>query len=255
MKNTAPPEARTDPDRRMRNRLLPSFSGRRKAGDATGTPNLGGGPWTRTRMACSRHPGNGRRPARPRSTPGSVVYEELRAMAGKLLSDKAAAVTIAPTSLVHEAYLRLLDQRRTDWHDRLHFFRIAAQVMRRVLVDHCRTRAAQKRGGAFLALDLEEAAHVPAPSKATVKRDWTVARAFRRARESLERGAPTSNAPWRSPGRESARTLSPPPRRSPSSASWPGSRTTTPAPAVSSGAPWPPSVERSATGRSRPSTT
>lgn len=154
----------------------------------------------------------------------AVVYEELRAMAGKLLSDKAAAVTLAPTSLVHEAYLRLLDQRRTDWHDRLHFFRIAAQVMRRVLVDHCRTRAAQKRGGAFLALDLEEAAHVAAPardwevleidrllsqletldlqqarvvelrffggltldetaqalsiSKATVKRDWTVARAW-----------------------------------------------------------------------------
>lgn len=152
-----------------------------------------------------------------------VVYEELRAMAGKLLSDKAAAVTLAPTSLVHEAYLRLLDQRRTDWHDRLHFFRIAAQVMRRVLVDHCRTRAAQKRGGAFIALDLEEAAQIAAPardevlevdrllsqletldaqqarvvelrffggltldetaealsiSKATVKRDWTVARAW-----------------------------------------------------------------------------
>jgi len=57
-----------------------------------------------------------------------IVYEELRALAGKLLSDKAAAVTMAPTSLVHEAHLRLLDQRADHWHDRLHFFRIAAKA-------------------------------------------------------------------------------------------------------------------------------
>jgi RNA polymerase sigma factor (TIGR02999 family) len=94
-----------------------------------------------------------------------VVYEELRAMAVKLLSDKSAAVTLAPTSLVHEAYFRLLEQHSNHWQDRLHFFRIAARVMRRVLVDHCRTRAAQKRGGAFVALALEEAAEVAAPSR------------------------------------------------------------------------------------------
>lgn len=69
-----------------------------------------------------------------------LLYDELRALAGKLLSDKGAAVTLQPTSLVHEAYLRLVGQRRMDWQDRLHFFAVAARVMRRVLVDHCRAR-------------------------------------------------------------------------------------------------------------------
>lgn len=152
-----------------------------------------------------------------------LVYEELRALAGMLLRDKAAGLTLQPTSLVHEAYLRLLDQRRMDWQDRLHFFRIAAKVMRRVLVDHCRARMAQKRGGAQVAMELEEALAVAAPrvvdvlavdrglnrlealdpqqaqivelrffagltveetaealgiSKATVKRDWALAKAW-----------------------------------------------------------------------------
>ncbi len=90
-----------------------------------------------------------------------ALYSELRALAGKLLSDKGAAVTLEPTSLVHEAYLRLVDQRRMDWQDRLHFFAVAARVMRRVLVDHCRARSAQKRGGALLAVELSEAAGPP----------------------------------------------------------------------------------------------
>jgi RNA polymerase sigma factor (TIGR02999 family) len=93
-----------------------------------------------------------------------LVYEELRAFAGKLLSDKAGGITLQPTSLVHEAYLRLLDQRRVDWQDRLHFFRIAARVMRRILVDHCRARVALKRGGAQVAIELEEALAASSPS-------------------------------------------------------------------------------------------
>jgi RNA polymerase sigma factor (TIGR02999 family) len=96
-----------------------------------------------------------------------VLYDELRALAGKLLADRGAAVTLEPTSLVHEAYLRLVDQRRMDWQDRLHFFVIAARVMRRVLVDHCRARVTQKRGGALLAVELVEAA-VPAPREVDV---------------------------------------------------------------------------------------
>lgn len=96
-----------------------------------------------------------------------VLYDELRALAGKLLSDRGAAVTLQPTSLVHEAYLRLVGQRRMDWQDRLHFFVIAARVMRRVLVDHCRARVTQKRGGALLAVELVEAA-VPAPREVDV---------------------------------------------------------------------------------------
>lgn len=92
-----------------------------------------------------------------------LVYEELKGLAERLLSARSFQATLQPTSLVHEAYLRLLDQRRIEWHDRVHFFRIAARVMRRVLVDHCRTRAAQKRGGAQVALELEEALAVTAP--------------------------------------------------------------------------------------------
>jgi len=96
-----------------------------------------------------------------------VLYDELRALAGKLLSGKGAAVTLQPTSLVHEAYLRLVGQRSMDWQNRLHFFAIAARVMRRVLVDHCRARVTQKRGGALLAVELAEAA-VPAPREVDV---------------------------------------------------------------------------------------
>ena len=125
-------------------------------------------------MAKDRH--DGVRPAveGPRVERGRLdhlvplVYEELRALAGMLLRDKAAGVTLQPTSLVHEAYLRLLDQRRMDWQDRLHFFRIAAKVMRRVLVDHCRARVAQKRGGAQVAMELEETLAVAAPRQLDV---------------------------------------------------------------------------------------
>jgi RNA polymerase sigma factor (TIGR02999 family) len=97
-----------------------------------------------------------------------LMYEELRAFAGKLLSDKAAQVTLQPTSLVHEAYLRLRDQRQVDWQDRLHFFRIAARVMRRVLVDHFRNRVAQKRGGLQMAIALEEDLAAASPSEIDV---------------------------------------------------------------------------------------
>ncbi|HZF08013.1 MAG TPA: ECF-type sigma factor [Thermoanaerobaculia bacterium] len=96
-----------------------------------------------------------------------VLYDELRALAGKLLSDRGAVVTLQPTSLVHEAYLRLSRQRSMDWQNRLHFFAVAARLMRRVLVDHCRARLTQKRGGALLAVELAEAA-VPAPGEVDV---------------------------------------------------------------------------------------
>lgn len=91
-----------------------------------------------------------------------VVYEELRALANLMLSDRGAHLTLQPTSLVHEAYLRLRDQRCVDWQDRLHFFRIAARAMRRVLVDHCRSRVAQKRGGELVAVEMGEGEGVAA---------------------------------------------------------------------------------------------
>jgi RNA polymerase sigma factor (TIGR02999 family) len=61
------------------------------------------------------------------------------------------------TDLIHEAYLRLIDQQQVEWQNRLHFFGIAAQIMRRILVDHARSRQAAKRGGSAIRLPLEEA--------------------------------------------------------------------------------------------------
>jgi len=76
-----------------------------------------------------------------------VVYEELRQQAGRAMRREGDAHTLQATALVHEAYLRLVDQQRVQWRNRSHFFAIAAQMMRRVLVDHARTRLAAKRGG------------------------------------------------------------------------------------------------------------
>ncbi|HEV8241587.1 MAG TPA: ECF-type sigma factor [Thermoanaerobaculia bacterium] len=73
------------------------------------------------------------------------VYVELRKIASAQLRGERAGHTLQPTALVHEAYLRLLAQQRVDWRDRAHFFGLAAAMMRRVLVDHARARAARKR--------------------------------------------------------------------------------------------------------------
>lgn len=76
-----------------------------------------------------------------------IVYEELRALAACYLRRERGEHTLQPTALVHEAFVRLVDQVRIEWRDRAHFFRTAAQAMRRVLVDHARARDAAKRGG------------------------------------------------------------------------------------------------------------
>jgi RNA polymerase sigma factor (TIGR02999 family) len=76
-----------------------------------------------------------------------VVYEELHRLASHYLSREAAGHTLQPTALVHEAYLRLVDQRRVDWRNRAQFLGVAASMMRRILVNHARDRAARKRGG------------------------------------------------------------------------------------------------------------
>ena len=76
-----------------------------------------------------------------------VVYEELHRMAANYLSREATGHTLQPTALVHEAYLRLVDQRRVDWRNRAQFLGLAASMMRRILVNHARDRAARKRGG------------------------------------------------------------------------------------------------------------
>jgi RNA polymerase sigma factor (TIGR02999 family) len=85
-----------------------------------------------------------------------LVYEELRQLAHHYLQRERADHTLQATGLVHEAYLRLVDQKTTTWENRAHFFGVAARVMRRVLVDYARSRGADKRGGQWDKLVLEE---------------------------------------------------------------------------------------------------
>jgi RNA polymerase sigma factor (TIGR02999 family) len=154
-----------------------------------------------------------------------LVYDELRELARRFLRQERVGHTLQPTALVHEAYARLIDQDRVHWQGRTHFFAVAAQTMRRVLVDHARKRHAARRGGPALrvtlddslapadrrdvdlialeealtalgevdarharivelryfgGLSIEEAAEELSISPATVKRDWTLARAWLR---------------------------------------------------------------------------
>jgi RNA polymerase sigma factor (TIGR02999 family) len=152
-----------------------------------------------------------------------LVYEELRRQAARYLRHERAGHTLQTTALIHEAYLRLVDQRNVHWQNRAHFFGIAAQMMRRILVDHARTKKRAKRGGSdirvsfseatlkapdqdldivaldealehlaeideqqskivelrfFSGLTVEETAEVLGISPATVKRDWSMAKAW-----------------------------------------------------------------------------
>jgi RNA polymerase sigma factor (TIGR02999 family) len=153
----------------------------------------------------------------------AVVYEDLRRLARRRLRGERADHSLAPTALVHEAYLRLVDLRRVHWQNRAQFFAIAARLMRQILVDYARAHGAAKRGGRvwkvpladdlrttvppdvdlldlnaalgrleaidsrladlvvlrfFGGLTVEEAAESLELSPATVKRDWTRARAW-----------------------------------------------------------------------------
>jgi len=152
-----------------------------------------------------------------------LVYDELRRLAKSYLRRERPDHTLDGTALVHEAYMRLVDQRSVEWRNRNHFFALAAELIRRILVDHARARIAAKRGGAsvklsldealapadekdlnilalddallalakadpqqsrivelryFAGLTIEETADVMEISPATVKRDWTTAKAF-----------------------------------------------------------------------------
>lgn len=152
-----------------------------------------------------------------------LVYDELRRMARRYMRAEDAAHTLQPTALVHDAYLRLIDQSRVQWQNRAHFFGVAAQIIRRILVDHARSRNRLKRGGPALkvtlnedviaaeqvdvdlvglddalerlaamdarqsrivelrffgGLSIEETAEILNISPATVKREWTMARAW-----------------------------------------------------------------------------
>ena len=152
-----------------------------------------------------------------------LVYDELRRQAARYLRRERAGHTLQTTALIHEAYIRLVDQKRVHWQNRAHFFGIAAQLMRRILVDHARAKKRVKRGGSdvrvslaesaltvknrdldvlaldqaldrlaqvdeqqarvvelrfFSGLSVEETAEVLKISTATVKREWSMAKAW-----------------------------------------------------------------------------
>lgn len=85
-----------------------------------------------------------------------LLYDELHRMADNYLRSERLNHTLQPTALVHEAYLRLVRQDRTDWQNRAHFCAVAAQAMRRILLHHARDRVAAKRGGDALRLTLSD---------------------------------------------------------------------------------------------------
>lgn len=161
-----------------------------------------------------------------------IVYDELRRQAARYLRREKAGHTLQTTALIHEAYVRLVDQRQVQWQNRAHFFGIAAQMMRRILVDHARSKQRTKRGGSdirvslndlqvptqsqdldvvaldealerlaamdeqqarvvelrfFSGLTVEETAEVMSISPATVKRDWSVAKAWLHRELSADR--------------------------------------------------------------------
>jgi RNA polymerase sigma-70 factor (ECF subfamily) len=85
-----------------------------------------------------------------------LVYAELRRRADALMRRESSGHTLQATQLVHDAYVKLVQQDRASWTDRNHFFAVASQTMRRLLVDHARGRQRQKRGGAHVKLSLDE---------------------------------------------------------------------------------------------------
>jgi RNA polymerase sigma factor (TIGR02999 family) len=85
-----------------------------------------------------------------------VVYDELRRLAGRCMSQEGPGHTLQSTAVVHEAYLKLFDQQRVQWQNRTQFFAVAAQLIRRILVDHARGANAAKRGGVARKLSLDE---------------------------------------------------------------------------------------------------
>jgi len=116
-------------------------------------------------------------PAGERLVP--LVYAELRRIARMKLSAERGAHTLQPTALVHEAWLRLMQQHGAGWQNRAQFFAIAAQAMRRILVDHARRRQAAKRGAGEQAVDVDDLADVlisPVPDEQLVALDGALER-------------------------------------------------------------------------------
>ena len=97
-----------------------------------------------------------------------LIYGELRRMARRYMAGQPQDHTLQTTALIHEAYIKLAGQEEKRWQNRAHFFGVAAQAMRHILVDHARTRHAAKRGGAVRAFSLDEAAVLADDQAATL---------------------------------------------------------------------------------------
>jgi RNA polymerase sigma factor (TIGR02999 family) len=103
--------------------------------------------------------GNGDREALEKLTP--LVYQELKRLAARYLRRERREHTLQSTALVHEAWLRLIDQKQVHWQNRAQFFGIAAEMIRRILIDHARGRQAAKRGDGAIKLSLDDALATP----------------------------------------------------------------------------------------------
>ncbi|MHC4974944.1 MAG: sigma-70 family RNA polymerase sigma factor [Planctomycetota bacterium] len=114
------------------------------------------------------------------------LYDELRALAVAAMGSERTDHTLQPTALVHEAYLRLAEIDRMTWKDGVHFRAVAARMMRRVLIDHARSRGTAKRGGDRLKVTLNE---LPGPSSDGVTDMLDLDDALRRLKEHKERHA------------------------------------------------------------------
>ena len=100
------------------------------------------------------------------------VYPELRLMARRYMRNERRANTLQPTALVNEVFLRLVDVTKVEWHERAQFFALAAQMMRRILVDAARARGSRKRGGMAIKVNLDETAVLsPAPDRSILALD------------------------------------------------------------------------------------
>jgi RNA polymerase sigma factor (TIGR02999 family) len=97
-----------------------------------------------------------------------IVYQELLRIARRQLRGERSDHTLAPTALVHEAWMRMLNQNRADWRDRTHFYALASRFMRRILVDYSRNHRAQKRGGAVMKVSLDDGLEVGQKPDASV---------------------------------------------------------------------------------------
>lgn len=105
------------------------------------------------------------------------VYEELKVIAARYMRRERTSHTLQTTALVNEAYLKLANVKSAQWNDRAHFFAVAAQIMRRILVDHARQNIAAKRGGGFDVLQLDEGlVYTPQRSRDLIQLDDALAR-------------------------------------------------------------------------------